>query len=129
MKRLIEELKQRGADKYFHEMGLELETLFQAPDLEQNPYREHLWELRRNEEYIIVNAIPPKELQDHLFWEEWFIHEQKVHHHILSLWRPPRFDEIFQAPERDEIHPPQSFGRRWYVVNDVDLRPLLMRRS
>lgn len=128
MKQLQEELIRLGADEYFREMGLELATLFEAPELKHNPYREHLWELRRNDEYIIVNAVPPEELQDYLFWEEWFLHKEKVHHHILSLWRPPRFDELFEAPERDDIHPSQSFGKRWYVVDDRDLRPLLMRR-
>jgi len=125
---LTDYLREIGADDYFERMGLELETLFEAPELAENPYRKHQWVLKKNDEYTIVNAVPPEELQDHLFWEEWFIHHGKVYHHILSLWRPTRFDEIFEAPEADEIHPPQSFGKRWYVVDDRDLRPLLMRR-
>jgi hypothetical protein len=83
-----------------------------------------------NNKFLVINAIPPSELQDHLFWEEWYLQKERgeIHHHVLSLWRPQSFNEVFRAPEFDEIHPEECFGRLWYVIEDPDKRPWLLRR-
>ncbi len=129
MNDLQKELTAMGVGKAFHRMGLEFEALFSGlKRLQENPYRNHQWVLKENEEYLVVNAIPSKEDQDHLFWEEWYLHAGKAHHHILSLWEPGAYQEVFHAPERDAIHPPQCFGSRWFVIEDADMRPLLLRR-
>ncbi len=128
MKKLIDYLKDKGAQEFFNSMSLDIDELFEADGIDSNPYREFNWELRKNDSFIIVNAIPDENIQDRLFWEEWYIHNGEVHHHILSLWRPKDFDEIFVCPESDDIHPALSFGKKWYVVEDPEMKPMLLRR-
>lgn len=128
MKKLIEYLKKNGAEEYFDAMKLDMDELFASQSFDEDPYRDHNWEFRRNDSFIIVNAIPNADLQDRIFWEEWYIHDGEVHHHVLTLWRPKDFDEIFDCPESDDIHPALSFGKRWYVVEDPEMKPVLFRR-
>ena len=53
----------------------------------------------------------PRGKLEELFWEEWFILDGKVHHHILSIKEPVSFEKIYQAPDADEIHPPEVLGK------------------
>jgi hypothetical protein len=128
---LIRELTEKGVKRSFSALGLEFDDLFQAAgNFRQNPYRKHQWVVKENNKFLVINAIPPSELQDHLFWEEWYLQKERgeIHHHVLSLWRPQSFNEVFRAPEFDEIHPEECFGRLWYVIEDPDKRPWLLRR-
>lgn len=128
MKKLTQYLASIGADNYFNEMNLSINDLFLSDDIEINPYSDHNWELRKNDDVTVVNAIPEDDKQDRMFWEEWYIYRNEVHHHILSLWKPISYNEIFDCPEKDEIHPALSFGKRWYVIDDPIMKPLLLRR-
>ncbi|HAK47593.1 MAG TPA: hypothetical protein DCO79_16935 [Spirochaeta sp.] len=128
MKKLTQYLASIGADNYFDKMNLSINSLFLSDKIEINPYSDHNWELRKGEGITVVNAIPSEDKQDRFFWEEWYIHQGEVHHHILSLWKPAHFDEIFECPEKDDIHPALSFGKRWYVVEEADMTPILLRR-
>ena len=128
MKRLTQYLASIGADNYFEKMSLSINELFLSDTIETNPYSEHNWELREGGGFTVVNAIPDSDKQDRLFWEEWYVHQGEVHHHILSLYKPAHYDEIFVCPESDDIHPSLSFGKTWYVVEDPDMKPILLRR-
>ena len=128
MKKLTQYLASIGADNYYSEMNLSINELFLSDNIQINPYSEHNWELRKNDEITVVNAIPDSDKQNRLFWEEWYIYQNEVHHHILTLWKPRSYDEIFECPESDDIHPELSFGKRWYVVDDPDMKPMLLRR-
>jgi len=126
-RRLEDVLEAEGVRAALAELGLEAGTVFgawKAP----NPYRHHRWLVKRTPDKLIVNAIPEDADQDHLFWEEWYAEGGKVHHHVLSRWVPARYDGIFDAPASDQEHPPLSFGKRWYVIDDPDMRAWLVRR-
>ena len=128
MNKLIEYLKSIGAAEYFGAMNLNVDDLFTSEVIDANPYGNHKWELRKSKDFTVVNAIPDEAMQDRLFWEEWYVHKGDVHHHILSLWRPPAYSEIFKCPESDDIHPASAFGKTWYVIDDPDMKPILIRR-
>lgn len=149
MNNLIEQLEKAGAPEAFAAIGLDYDTLFgSAEAFDQNPYRSHQWIVKEHGEFLVVNAIPPAELQDQLFWEEWYLQKAdasrnaddpgkaeasrsadgEIHHHILTLWRPQTYHEIFTAPETDAVHPEPSFGQTWYVIEDPDMTPWLLRR-
>lgn len=126
---LSELLKECHIDETFKRLGLEFSKVFpNLEEMENNPYRNHTWVVKENQDYLVINAIPEKYDQDNLIWEEWYLHSGEVHHHILSLWEPQSYQEIFQAPESDDIHPPQCFSQKWYVIEDSDMRALLLRR-
>ena len=127
MQALMEALRVHGVNTALDEIGLDAATLF-TTRLADDPYRHHRWIVKRAGKKTIVNAIPDEADQDHLFWEEWYAEGGRVHHHILSLWAPARHDAVFEAPQRDDEHPEPSFGKRWFVIDDPDMRPWLLRR-
>ncbi|HOV63829.1 MAG TPA: hypothetical protein PLG43_08125 [Spirochaetia bacterium] len=124
---LLTILEEKGVDRAFADLGLDVERLFPKDKLKDNLYADHIWKVVRVPGWIIINAVPPVEKQDTLFWEEWYLHEGKVFHHILSLWKPASYTEIFHAPQHDDVHPPEVFGKNWYVIDDPDMRPYLYR--
>lgn len=127
MQTLDDVLREQGVPAAFTELGLDHAALFGIWSA-SNPYRHHLWLVKRTPTKTIVNAIPGEADQDHLFWEEWYKSDGKAHHHVLSRWQPARHDGIFEAPTHDDEHPPLSFGKRWFVIDDPDMRPWLLRR-
>ena len=120
-------LSQQGVLGAIAELGLEPAAVFGGAPA-SNPYRNHRWLVKRTKDKTIVNAIPEEADQDHLFWEEWYAEAGKAHHHVLSRWEPARYDAIFEAPPRDDEHPPLSFGKRWFVIDDPKMRAWLLRR-
>ena len=127
MQPLQDVLREQGVLAAVAELGLDPVAIFgNAPTA--NPYRHHRWLVKRTRTKLIVNAVPEEEDQDHLFWEEWYADAGKTHHHVLSRWAPARYDGVFEAPARDEEHPPLSFGKRWFVIDDLDMRAWLVRR-
>jgi len=127
MRTLEEALREQGVHAAIAEMGLDAAELFRTR-LTVDPYRHHRWLVKRTPTKVIVNAVPEEADQDHLFWEEWYLDAGQTHHHVLSRWTPSRYDGIFDAPARDDEHPPLSFGKRWYWIDDRDMRPWLLRR-
>ena len=125
MQPLNDVMPEREVQSAFTDMGLDPAQLFQT-ELKENPYRDHHWEVKRTPTKITVNAIPSEEDLDHLFWEEWHTRDGQVHHQILTRWQPIRYDGIFHAPPRDEEHPQATAAKRWFVVDDDDMRPVLL---
>lgn len=131
MNGLPQRLSESGAIKAFEQIGLDARKLFDGLEAcKMDPYRNHMWVVMDSSTFLVVNAIPEEGDQDHLFWEEWYLQKEvgEIHHHILTLFEPASYDEIFQAPEQDDIHPPQCFSKRWYVVEDLNMNALLARR-
>ncbi len=69
MNNLIGILKKEGIDSACGEIGINFEKIFHS-DLCNNPYREHAWYVNNHPEVIVFNAVPDKDKQDRLFWEE-----------------------------------------------------------
>ncbi len=130
MANLIDTLKARGVAQAFPLLQLDFSELFEKRFTRGNArvYDHHEWIVRDAPPLgRIVHAVPRKSLLEELIWEEWFRKDGKTYHHVLTLKRPPRYDDVFIAPEHDEIHPEVTLGRTWYVVNDLDMSPVLLR--
>lgn len=135
MDELIKELKGKGVDRAFEEIGIDITRILPSATPgkvfsgEINPYGEYQWLVRREVPRLgtVVNAVPPDERLEELPWEEWFRLEERVRHHVLYFREPAYYDDIFEAPGRDDIHPPRTLGKRWYVVDDPDMSLVLLR--
>ncbi len=129
---LISYLRKRKIHRAFSALNLSFDALFPEKD------RDRLTDLYGNYEWIvndvprfgtIINGVPPDESMPELPWEEWYVLDGVAHHHVLYLKRPPHYDEIFKAPEHDDVHPPRTLGKSWYVVDDPDMNPVLLRNN
>jgi hypothetical protein len=130
MANLIDTLKARGVAQAFPLLQLDFSELFERRYTRGNArvYDHHEWVVRDVPVLgRIVNEVPKKPMLEELIWEEWFRKDGKTYHHILTLKRPPRYDDVFVAPEHDDVHPEITLGRTWYVVNDLDMSPVLLR--
>ncbi len=130
MANLITMLRARGVDKVLPLLELDFSELFEKLQTNANAhaYDQHDWIIGRDPGLgSIVNAVPRGDMIEELLWEEWFRKDGKTRHHVLSLKRPNRYDDVFVAPEHDEVHPEVTFGRTWYMIEDPDMRPVLLR--
>jgi hypothetical protein len=129
---LISLLREQGIDEDFETLGLDFNSLFPTGRIAEkgNAYQEYEWLAKKVPRFgTVINAVPPDEQMEELPWEEWFFLEGVRHHHVLYRKQPAHYDEIFEAPEQDEIHPPRVLGKNWYVIEDPDMNPLLLRPS
>ena len=123
-------LKENGIDRNYEELGLDLFVLFPESRGQEatNRYGKHEWLVKRVSKFgTIINAVPPDDKIEELPWEEWYLLDGKKYHHVLYLNEPDSYDEIFEAPEADDVHPPRTLGKNWYVVDDPDMSPVLLR--
>jgi hypothetical protein len=125
---LHNELEKAGVESACTRIGLSFNELFCCSTVEGNPYHAHTWIVKENADFLVINAVPAVSDQNRLFWEEWYLHKGEIHHHVLSLWRPHTYHAVFQAPSQDDIHPAPCFGSAWYVIEDPDMTPWLLRR-
>ncbi len=132
VQQLVDILKKQGVDRAFVQLGLDFYDLFESRITARTAgaYADHNWVVKNVPgQGWIVNAVPrPARLRD-LFWEEWFRKDGVHYHHVLHLARPARFDEVFAAPEHDDIHPEITLGKSWYVIDEKDMTPVLLRKQ
>ncbi|MEE9306883.1 MAG: hypothetical protein V3V57_05065 [Spirochaetia bacterium] len=127
---LISMLREQGIDEDFETLGLHFNSLFPTDRIAEkgNPYQSYEWLAKTVPRFgTVINAVPPEEQMKELPWEEWYTLEGVNHHHVLYLKEPATYDELFEAPDADEVHPPRTLGRNWYVIDDPDMSPVLLR--
>lgn len=108
----------------FNGLGVSLRTVFPDPEENLEAYRNHRWTVLKKGGFHIVHAVPVEEELDRSFWEEWYtINEGAVIHHILFPEEPSvPYHDIYEPPERpDGLHPPEVFGRSWFVLEEPSL--------
>jgi hypothetical protein len=132
MANLIGRLKTRGVDTAFAAFQLDFSELLvkRVTRATARAYEHHDWVVLDDPLLgRVVNAVPRKAMIEELHWEQWCRKDGTTHHRILSLARPSRWDDVFIAPDHDDAHPPAVFGRTWYMVEDPDMCPLLLRKT
>ena len=89
-------------------------------------YADHEWMVIDNSEVgIVINAIPDITKTDTIPWEEWFIMENEIHHHVLFSLKHEKSTMTWQGEQDDEDHPKQVLGVLWHVYNDMSISPFL----
>ena len=130
MKDLYALFREKNIDRAFQELGLNWKSLFPEKKNQKASelYGNHEWLVKKIPQFgTIINAVPPDEKIRKNPWEEWYVLEKIIHHHVLHLDKPASYDEVFNAPDHDDIHPSRTLGKKWYVIDDKDMSPVLLR--
>jgi len=124
--KLWEELK---VSKFFEQIGIDYKKefldslkLFNGDD----PYVNHKWLWLGNTAVKegVLHLYPLDTKNSDLIWEEWFLYEDTLRHHVLSQ-KPLAFgDGTWSGDARDIDHPKEVLEIKWHYYNDKDLRPL-----
>ncbi|MFZ9657971.1 MAG: hypothetical protein ACO29Z_04710 [Crocinitomicaceae bacterium] len=73
----------------------------------------------------LLHLYPVTSPSNRVTWEEWFIKDGELHHHVLRNYEHQ--DATDQWFGDDSDHPSQVCNIQWYYKNDSDLRPVALR--
>tara|TARA_B100000686_G_C16362736_1_gene748556 strand:+ start:166 stop:561 length:396 start_codon:yes stop_codon:yes gene_type:complete len=90
-------------------------------------YSNHEWSVIQNSQVgKVINAVPDISKTDSIPWEEWFLMDGIIHHHILFTKKHPKSNMTWVGDLDDKEHPKQVLGILWHVHNEKDLNPYLI---
>jgi len=106
-------------DKYF------IEALDASP-LNADPYNDATWEIWPHSQIPsgVLHCYPKKVEATGVNWEEWFLMDGEIHHHILSNTKFDRATGIWVPQPGDVDHPVAILDYSWHYEISGDLRPL-----
>jgi hypothetical protein len=116
---------------YCLSIGISYEDSFLTPLMsstsESNPFAGSTFTWLANS--IIATGVlhlhPDKKPTEATIWEEWFIHTDGLHHHVLHNFEIANATDSWLGKDLD--HPAQVCNVQWHLYNDVDLRPIALR--
>ena len=92
-------------------------TIFDSEVMSQH-YAGHQWIVFENSVVgTVINAIPLLNLTATIPWEEWFVMDGELRHHILFTVKHESSTMTWEGPIEDEDHPEPVLGRLWHVHN------------
>mgnify|MGYP003339730781 FL=1 len=92
-------------------------TIFDSEVMSQH-YAGHQWVVFENSVVgTVINAIPPLNQSATIPWEEWFVMDGELRHHILFTVKHESSTMTWEGPIEDEDHPEPVLGRLWHVHN------------
>ena len=90
-------------------------------------YSNHKWSVIQNSQVgKVINAVPDISKADSIPWEEWFLMDGNIHHHILFKKKYPKSNMTWEGSLDDKEHPKQVLGILWHVYNEKDFNPYLI---
>jgi len=92
-------------------------TIFDTEVMSQH-YAGHQWVVFENSVVgTVINAIPPLNQTATIPWEEWFVMDGQLRHHILFTEKIESSTMTWQGPMDDEDHPKPVLEKLWHVHN------------
>ena len=73
----------------------------------------------------VLHLHPSNKPTEPIIWEEWFIHTDGLHHHILHNYEIDNATDSWSGEDKD--HPEQVCNVQWHLYNAVDMRPVALR--
>ena len=131
----IEAIKARwrelNVESFLASIGIDFKTNFLDPisnsKLRADPYSNSIWRIVPHSlvPQGVLHCYPKLVTSEKVVWEEWFLMDNEIHHHILSN-KPFDSAQGIWTPEPDDAdHPIEVLGRSWHYENSKDLRPTL----
>jgi hypothetical protein len=90
-----------------------------------NPYVDSVWEIWPHSSIPsgVLHCYPKKVEADGVIWEEWFLLDGEIHHHILSNKSFAGAIGIWVPEQGDTDHPAEILNYSWHYEISDDLRP------
>jgi len=126
-----ERWKELHAEFFLTSIGVDfnsnfLETISKTTK-NMDPYADSVWQIIPHSLVAqgVLHCYPKEVASKKVIWEEWFLMDNEIHHHILSN-KPFDSAQGIWTPEPDDVnHPIEVLGRSWHYENSKDLRPTL----
>jgi hypothetical protein len=121
-----------GAPKFLANIGIDFESNFlqsiKTCGLSENPYLNCKWEIIPHSVIPVgvLHCYPIEINSARVTWEEWFLMDGEIHHHILSNLAFESEQGVWTPDADDKDHPIEVLGRSWHYQNTSDLRPSLL---
>ena len=123
--------RELNAESFLANIGIDFKTNFLDPisnsNLSADPYANSIWKIVPHSlvSQGVLHCYPKVVSSEKVIWEEWFLMDNEIHHHILSN-QPFDSAQGIWTPEPDDAdHPIEVLGRSWHYENSKDLRPTL----
>ena len=123
---------QENAAAFLKSIGIDFTSAFLDPlhssTEEHNPYQNHIWQVMANSQIPegVLHVYPIKIGSTPIIWEEWFLLNGEIRHHILSNAPLANEDGIWQPEANDTDHPKVVINTKWHYRNSKDLSPSLL---
>ena len=123
---------QENAAAFLKSIGIDFTSAFLDPlhssTEEHNPYQNHIWQVMASSQIPegVLHVYPIKIGSTPIIWEEWFLLNGEIRHHILSNAPLANEDGIWQPEANDTDHPKVVINTKWHYRNSKDLSPSLL---
>ena len=123
---------QENAAAFLKSIGIDFTSAFLDPlhssTEEHNPYQNHIWQVMASSQIPegVLHVYPKKIGSTPIIWEEWFLLNGEIRHHILSNAPLANEDGIWQPEANDTDHPKVVINTKWHYRNSKDLSPSLI---
>lgn len=130
---LVNEWKDLGIPKFLEQIGVNFEINFMQPlantSQTENYYRNHNWIHMENiaTPFGVLHLCPKLIEKEQVFWEEWFLLEDGIHHHVLSNQPFPSEEGVWRPELSDTDHPKIVLNHSWHYQIDQNLQPVGFR--
>ena len=123
--------RELNAEFFLTNIGIDFESNFLEPISNTNettdPYANSIWQIIPHSliSQGVLHCYPKKVSSEKVIWEEWFLLDNEIHHHILSNLKFDSAQGIWTPEPDDSDHPIEVLGRSWHFENSKDLKPTL----
>ena len=126
-------LRKSGVINFAEKIGIDYrEVYLKDIDKIKNPYKDYKWMVRSHSLNglfggEVIHAIPPASKIDEMPWEEWFMLDDELYHHVLYSKENNECDKTVVIENGDKDHPKEVTGGTWYYYKDRNLKPKLLQ--
>ena len=125
LSKFLEKIKNSKILDTAKDFGINIE-IFTAPEISEL-YSDHEWIVIQNSQVgPVINVVPDISIADSVPWEEWFLMDGILHHHILFKKKYPKSNMTWKGSLDDKEHPKQVLDVLWHVYNEKNVNPYLI---
>jgi hypothetical protein len=120
-----------NVESFLVNIGIDFKSNFLEPisssNLDSDPYSNSIWQIIPHSliPQGVLHCYPKETTSQKVIWEEWFVMDNEIHHHILSNQPFASAQGIWTPEPNDTDHPIEVLGRSWHYENSKDLKPTL----